>query len=107
METTVHVPNEHFLILSGMVNNSNVRTKTGIPCLGGIPILGSAFSTNDDTSSNYNVVIFLRPTIINSLEEMKNLTCEQEEFFRNQAGTPALEHNYDEGMELIKSPDDE
>ena len=89
------------------MNNSNVRTKTGIPCLGGIPILGAAFSSKGDTISNTNVVIFLRPTIINSLEEMKKLTADQEEFFRNQAGTPALEHNYDEGMELIKSPDDE
>jgi len=107
MDTTVHVPNKNFLILTGMVNNSNVRTKTGIPCLGGIPILGAAFSSKGDTTSNTNVVIFLRPTIINSLEEMKKLTADQEEFFRNQAGTPALEHNYDEGMELIKSPDDE
>ena len=107
MATTVHVPNKNFLVLSGMVNNSNNRTKTGIPCLGGIPILGSAFSTNNDTVNNTNVVIFLRPTIINSLEEMKRLTGDQEEFFRNQAGTPALEHGYDEGMELIKTPEDE
>jgi len=107
MSTTVHVPNKNFLILSGMVNNSNNKTKTGIPCLGGIPILGSAFSTDNDTVSNSNVVIFLRPTIINSLDEMKKLTCDQEEFFRNQAGTPALERQYNESMELIKTPEDE
>jgi type III secretion protein C len=107
METTVHVPNKHFLILSGMVNNSNVHSKSGIPCLGGIPIIGSAFSSDNDTISNHNVVIFLRPTIINSLEDMKELSSSQEEYFRNQAGTPELENQYDESMELIKTPEDE
>ena len=107
MQTTVHVPNKHFLVLSGMVNNTNQRTKTGIPCLGGIPIIGAAFSTDNVNSNNDNIVIFMRPTIINSLEEMKELSANQEEAHRNQAGTPALEHEFDEGMELIKSPEDE
>lgn len=107
MNTTVHVPNNNFLILSGMVNNTSTRSKTGLPCLGGIPVLGSAFSTDNSVDSNKNVVIFLRPTIINSLEDMKNLNANQEDFFRNQAGTPTLEHHFDEAMESIKSPDDE
>ena len=107
LQTTVHVPNKNFLVLSGMVNNSNNKVKTGIPCLGGIPIIGTAFSTNNDTATTSNVVIFMRPTIINSLEEMKTLSRDQEEFFRSQAGTPNLEHNYDEAMEIIKSPEDE
>ncbi|MES2273045.1 MAG: secretin N-terminal domain-containing protein, partial [Chlamydiota bacterium] len=103
MQTTVHVPDNNFLILSGMVNNSNTKSKAGIPCLGGLPIIGAAFSKSNDFSANSNIVIFIRPHIINSLEDMRTISSDQEAFFRDQAGTPFLEHNYDEAMELIKT----
>jgi type II secretory pathway component GspD/PulD (secretin) len=107
MQTTVHVPDNHFLILSGMVNNSNTKTKTGIPCLGGLPIVGAAFSTDNDTVANSNIVIFLRPHILSSLDDMTRITKDQEDFFRDQTGTPFLERNYEEAMETIKTIDDE
>lgn len=107
MQTTVHVPNNNFLVLSGFVRNQNTKVKSGIPCLGGLPLIGAAFTQNNDNNNNSNIVIFMRPTIINSLEDMKKLSSRQEEFFREQAGTPGLEHNFNEGMELIKSPEDE
>ena len=88
------------------MTNSNSKTKTGIPCLGGLPIIGAAFSEEDNTDSNSNIVIFMRPTIINSLEEMKQLTIDQEEYFHNQAPTTDRRHRFDEAMELIKSPND-
>lgn len=107
LQTTVHVPDRHFLILSGMVNNSNSKQAAGIPCLGGLPLIGAAFSQNNQLDSLNSLVIFIRPTILNSLDEMKKLTADQEEFFREQTGTPFLEHNFDEAMEYIKSPEDE
>lgn len=107
MQTTVHVPDRHFFILSGMVNNSNSKQTAGIPCLGGIPLIGAAFSENNQLESLNSLVVFIRPTILNSVDEMKQLTIDQEDFFRDQAATPFLEHNFDEAMEYIKSPDDE
>lgn len=107
LQTTLHVPDRHFMILSGMVNNNNTKQTAGIPCLGGIPLIGAAFTQNYQTDSLHSLVIFIRPTILNSLDEMKQLTADQEDFFREHTGTPFLEHNFDEGMELIKSPDDE
>ena len=107
MQTTVHVPDKNFLMLSGFVNNSNAKQKNGIPCLGGLPLIGAAFSKDNDTISNYNIVIFLRPRIITSLDEMLRMTSDQEDFFRNQSSTPFLEHGYEEAVELIKTVDDE
>ena len=36
MATRVHVPDKHFLVLSGMIRNSKARHKAGLPCLGGL-----------------------------------------------------------------------
>ena len=107
MQTTVHVPDRNFLVLSGFVNNSNTKVKQGIPCLGGLPMIGAAFSQQNDTISNQNVVIFLRPFIINSIDDMRRVTSEQEIFFRDLSNTPFLEHNFDDAIELIKSIDDD
>ncbi len=107
METTVHVPDKNFLILSGFVNNSNVKSTSGIPCLGGLPLIGAAFSKDNNTMNNQNIVIFLRPHIINSLEDLRRVTADQEDAFRDQQGTPFLIRQFDEGMELIKSLEDE
>ncbi len=107
METTVHVPNDNFLILSGQVTTTQSKTSSGLPCLGGLPVVGALFSTETTSSSNGNIVIFLRPHILNSLEDMKKISQAQEDIFREQSGTPFLEQTFDEGMELIKTIDDE
>lgn len=107
MQTTVHVPDDNFLILSGAVLNSNAKVKSGFPCLGGLPMVGALFSQSNELISNTNIVIFLRPHIINSIDDLRTLTHNQEEFFRDQAGTPFLQHGYDNGMEMIKTADDE
>lgn len=106
MQTTVHVPDKNFLILSGFVNNSTAKSTSGIPCLGGLPFIGAAFSKDNNTSNNQNIVIFLRPHVINSLDDLRNLTEVQEEAFRDQQGTPFLLHQFDDAMELIKTIDD-
>ena len=107
LDTTVHIPNKNFLILSGMINSSKTRQKTGIPCLGGLPLIGLAFSQNNVSDSKDNTVIFIRPHIITSYHDMKDLTEQQEDLFREYSGSPTAEYDFDEGMETIKSIDDD
>jgi len=107
MSTTVHIPDKKFLILSGMVLESKTRTKTGIPCLGGLPLIGAAFSTNNDSTSRDNIVIFIRPHIINSYKDMNTITNNQEDYFRDYTGTPTLEQEFDESIDNLKSYSEE
>ena len=80
MSTLAHVPDDHFLVLSGMGRNARSFQKAGIPCLGGLPVLGAAFSKNKRLTEKRNVVIFVRPHIINSFEDYDRLTKSQEEY---------------------------
>lgn len=80
MSTLAHVPDNHFLILSGMGRNAKSFQKTGIPCLGGIPVLGLAFSKNKKLTEKRNVMIFVRPHIINTFEDYARLTERQEDY---------------------------
>lgn len=109
MDTTVHLPNKNFLVLSGMVTETKSRQKSGIPCLGSIPVIGAAFSQLNRSDQRNNVVIFLRPHIINSYRDLQTVSEAEEESFKEAAGSPILEKEFEEGTEMIKSilPDDQ
>ncbi len=78
MSTLAHVPDNHFLVLSGMGRNARSLQKAGIPCLGGLPAIGAAFSKTRRMSEKRNVLIFVRPHIINSFEDYARLSKNQE-----------------------------
>lgn len=101
--TRVHVPDGAFLVLSGQIRNTTTRSKTGIPCLGSLPVIGAAFSRQASFKEKKNIMIFLRPQIVDEFETYKNITERQEELSLLEANADDVE----EGFELIKTPDDE
>jgi type II secretory pathway component GspD/PulD (secretin) len=107
MDTRVHVPNNHFVVLSGMIQNAKTRLKTGLPCLGGLPVIGVLFSENDRNLAKSNVIIFVRPQIINSYDEYKKVTEHQEWLYKDDASLPILKEEFDEGLDLVKLPENE
>jgi type III secretion protein C len=68
MNACAHVPDDHFLILSGMTRNVKAKEKSGIPCLGGIPFIGNLFNKKDNKMEKTNILIFVKPHIISSPE---------------------------------------
>ncbi|MCI5051778.1 MAG: hypothetical protein MRY21_01415 [Simkaniaceae bacterium] len=85
MVTRVHVPDRHFLILSGMMRNAKSQITQGVPCLGAIPGLGAAFSKDTNRNDKRNIVVFVRPHIIDSLEDMQVITSSSRDEFLEKA----------------------
>ena len=107
METRVQVPDQHFIALSGMLNESKTRYRSAIPCLGGLPVVGALFSENDRVASKTNVIIFMKPYIINSYEEYKQITEHQEWLYKDRAVLPVLKEEFDDALDTVKTPDNE
>lgn len=80
MATLAHVPDNHFLVLSGMARNAKSFQRAGLPCLGGLPVVGAAFSKNKRLTEKRNVLIFVRPHIINSFEDYARVTKQQDDY---------------------------
>jgi pilus assembly protein CpaC len=53
------------LIISGLFSEDRQRTRTGIPFLMDIPILGALFGTSSWQSSEQELLILVTPTIVN------------------------------------------
>jgi type II secretory pathway component GspD/PulD (secretin) len=100
-QTRVHVPNEHFVAISGMLRDTRARGRVGIPCLGGLPVIGAAFAQNQKTNQKTNTIIFIRPQIVTTDEQMVTMTERQEDVFREQAKALELQYDIDDAIDMM------
>ena len=63
-ESVLRVPSGNTAILGGLMEDSFVGNRGGLPVLSRIPLFGDAVSFRDDTSSKRELVVFLRPSVI-------------------------------------------
>lgn len=74
MLTKVHVPDQCFVVLSGMSKNKKIKRREGIPCLGSLPLIGALFSRTRNDEEKRNVIIFVRPRLLHNHEDMQEVT---------------------------------
>ncbi len=103
MATRVHVPDRHFLILSGMIQDTKGHAKQGIPCLGGLPMVGALFSQNTISDVKLNVMIFMKPYILRSMADFDHLTEQEEALMKDEAVLPDVKETQDAALEMIKN----
>jgi len=100
MATQVHIPDQSFLVLSGMIRNTKRQHRAGIPCLGGLPFIGAAFSKMITNDEKKNIIIFVRPQIINSREDYQNITAKKERQFNDESTNT---HHYQKELDRLKN----
>lgn len=79
--TRVHLPSGYFLIISGMMRDECDQATIQVPCLGAIPIIGAAFKDKSYTKSKRNQMIFIRPIIVETEEELQSLTKHEQDIW--------------------------
>ncbi|MGB0774395.1 MAG: secretin N-terminal domain-containing protein [Akkermansiaceae bacterium] len=70
INTTVSVPNETTVVLGGLVSESTTVTKTGVPLLSNVPLLGRLFTRNEKGTTRRELLIFIQPKIVNGAESL-------------------------------------
>jgi type II secretory pathway component GspD/PulD (secretin) len=104
LNARVHVPDKHFVALSAVIQDTKSHFRSGIPCLGGLPVIGAIFSENDRLNSRNNVIFFLRPVIIDSIEEYERVTQNQEELFKDWGSKQIIKEEIDEAIDTVRNP---
>lgn len=100
--TRVHVPNKFFIVMSGMIQNEENRTRSQVPCLGGAPLIGALFSEKRMAERKRNLMIFIRPQIIDTDEDIDNLTRHQQDIYRNSGRTKKMwKYEVEEALDLL------
>ncbi|MFH0881076.1 MAG: secretin N-terminal domain-containing protein [Lentisphaerota bacterium] len=68
VSTTVTVPNEATVIISGLIREDRVKAVNKIPILGDIPILGVLFRNTTTRKERTNLLIFVTPHIVTDMQ---------------------------------------
>jgi type II secretory pathway component GspD/PulD (secretin) len=64
IETQVLIPNNHTLVMGGLVKDNPNAQYTKVPILGDIPVLGIAFRSENKSMDKGDLMIFITPTIV-------------------------------------------
>jgi type III secretion protein C len=76
--TRVHMPSDHFLVMSGLIQESSDITSSRIPCLGSLPLVGNLFGGKTQASAKQNLMIFIRPIIVDTEQDIDEMTRREE-----------------------------
>ncbi len=90
VETSVLADNGEIIVLGGLIEQDDTLIRQKVPLLGDIPLLGRLFRNDAVSSRRTNLVVFLRPTILRSEQDVRAVTNQRFEYINGQtdrAGT--------------------
>ncbi len=77
IETTVLAADGQTIVLGGLIQDDVNSTNARVPVLGKIPLLGALFRTTTNERTKTNLLVFLRPTILQTTENSTQLSLER------------------------------
>lgn len=80
--TNVMVGNNEVLVLGGLISDNANNSRSRVPLLGDIPLIGQLFRASGQDSEQRVLMMFIRPTILSSPEENAGATNRQYDYIR-------------------------
>ncbi|MBM3493561.1 MAG: hypothetical protein FJX72_04455 [Armatimonadetes bacterium] len=71
-ETTVRVKDGETVMIGGLTQRQDYKTRTKVPLLGDIPLLGALFQSTKTSSVNTELVVFVTPHILTDNGRLKD-----------------------------------
>ncbi len=91
-ETVVEVADGKTVVIGGLLRDEDMRSKSGVPILREIPVLGEFFRYSSKSKSKTNLVIMITPRVVNvrgqTLQE-EAVEAKQLEEEKKEAGEPS------------------
>ncbi|MDQ0357820.1 general secretion pathway protein D [Rhodoplanes tepidamans] len=87
VKSTIAVASGQTVLLAGLISEKRNGTRSGIPVLDKVPVLGEAFSHTDKSVSRTELIIFIRPQIIRDGSDAHVVAEELRAKLRGNIGT--------------------
>ena len=83
INNTSTVKSGQTLVIGGLLENQKTVTTTAPPFLGDLPLIGWAFSEESELSTQTELLIFIKPTVINNTKEGRLATKSERDKLKN------------------------
>ncbi len=80
--TTVTVPNNETIVLGGLITSNEEESVSGIPILSSIPGVGRLFSSNSQSLSRDELLVFIQPSIVTSDHSLREVQADMDSRYR-------------------------
>ncbi len=84
IENTVVVDDGAILVLGGLIEDRFVTTKSKVPLLGDIPIIGALFRSESRERRRTNLMVFLRPVVLRDADSANRLSLDRYDQIRGE-----------------------
>jgi general secretion pathway protein D len=81
IQTEIAVQSGETVVLAGLIEEAEGVSKGGIPGLVNIPILGRLFGSTTKTKRRQEILVLIKPTVIDSADSARNVTDEYKKRF--------------------------
>lgn len=103
IETSVLIKDGATLVLGGLISDEQHDSGDKVPFLGRLPVLGRLFRSDKKEVDKKNLMVFIKPTIIDDFDQASELSQGKYDFIRERqlryadqhipSGTPTLPEN--------------
>jgi general secretion pathway protein D len=76
VSSTVAVQSGQTIALGGLITDNRTRSRSGVPILSSIPVIGVLFSTRNNNNDRTELLVLLTPRVIDSAERAQAVTDE-------------------------------
>ncbi|CAN5615959.1 type II secretion system secretin GspD [soil metagenome] len=84
IETTVTVDDGQILVLGGLLKDEYSNGVDKVPGLGDVPVVGNLFRNDSRRRNKSNLMVFLRPVIMKSVDQTNSVTLDRYDSMRSQ-----------------------
>ena len=74
IEASIAVKSGQTIVLGGQVREGNSRTRTKVPILGDIPLLGRLFNSDSRSKARTETIVFITPYVLDTPDEVSSET---------------------------------
>ena len=84
LESSVAVDDQQIIVLGGLIQDTYTDNAEKIPYAGDVPVFGQLFRYDTRNRQKTNLLIFLKPTVVRSDSEGREITTERYDYLRGQ-----------------------
>jgi general secretion pathway protein D len=93
IQSTVLADNGEIIVLGGLMQDNYQVSNSKVPLLGDIPWLGQLFRSEQKTREKTNLMVFLRPVIINDRDTAQAVTSNRYDYIQGVQGAYRSDNN--------------
>ena len=77
IDTTVIVDNGEIIALGGLLEDNTTDSRTKVPILGDIPLIGGLFRSKNTKRTKRNLMVFIRPVVLQDGQDLRRYSADR------------------------------